>query len=121
MHDNTPLSPVAIEQEMVTSLNSISQSIRKVSDAYDNWKTSELAFKKEYAIAYRNATGSIEDRKQQAIEETMPAAEELKDNEVIYKYMLDHQRAYRDKLSAFQTLAKSVNAAYGAAGRGEGA
>lgn len=114
-----PLNPVQIEKEMVESLNSISKSIKAVSQAYDVWKTAELAFKREYAVAYRNAQGSIEDRKQAATEETMPAAEELKDAEVAYKYMLDHQRAYRDKLSAFQTLAKSVVAAYNAAGTGE--
>lgn len=114
-----PLSPMTIEQEMTTSLNSISQSIKPVSDAYDVWKTAELAFKREYAVAYRNAEGSVEDRKQKATEDTMPAADELKDAEVKYKYMLDHQRAYRDRLSAFQTLAKSVNAAYGAAGTGD--
>lgn len=117
--DNQPLNPVTIEQEMTTSLNSISQSIRPVSDAYDLWKTAELEFKKEFAIAFRNATGSVEDRKQTATEVTAPAAEEMKDAEVKYKYMLDHQKAYRDRLSAFQTLAKSVNAAYGAAGTGE--
>lgn len=114
-----PLNPVTLEEQMTSALNSVSGSIRPVSDAYDAWKTAELAFKKEYAIAYRTAEGSVEDRKQKATADTMPAAEEAKDAEVTYKYLLDHQRAYRDKLSAFQTLAKSVNAAYGAAGRSE--
>lgn len=113
---DAPLNPVSLEQQMVEALNSISQSIRPVSKAYDDWQTSELAFKREYAMAFREAEGSIEQRKQEAIEKTMPAAEEAKDAEVIYKRMLDLQRAYRDKLSAYQTLAKSVNAAYGAAG-----
>lgn len=108
------LNPVSLEQELLETLNSVSRSIKPVSDAYDQWKTAELAFKKEYAIAYRLAEGSIEDRKQKATEDTFPAADEMKDAEVEYKYMLDHQRAYRDKLSALQTLAKSVNAAYGA-------
>lgn len=114
--DSPPLNPALIEQEMRAALNEIGKSIRPVSDAYDRWRTCELAFKREYAMAYREATGSIEDRKQTATEQTMPAAEEAKDAEVVYKRMLDFQRAYRDKLSAYQTLAKSVNAAYGAAG-----
>lgn len=117
--DNQPLNPVSLEQEMVEALNSISKSIKPVSQAYDDWQTSELAFKREYAMTFREAEGSIEQRKQEAIEKTMPAAEEVKDAEVIYKRMLDFQRAYRDKLSAYQTLAKSVNAAYGAAGTGQ--
>ena len=111
-----PLNPVSLEHEITKTLNSVSNSIGKVSEAYDKWKTAELLFKKEYAIAYRTAEGSIEDRKQKATEESYPAADEMKDAEVKYKYLLDHQRAYRDKLSALQTLAKSVNAAYGAVG-----
>lgn len=117
--DQTPLNPVLLEGEMVAALNSISKSIRAVSDSYDAWQTAELAFKREYAVAFREAEGAIESRKQEAIEKTMPAAEEAKDAEVVYKRLLDYQKSYRDKLSAFQTLAKSVNAAYGAAGTGE--
>ena len=116
---DAPLNPVSLEQQMVEALNSISKSIKPVSKAYDDWQTSELAFKREYAMAFRQAEGSIEQRKQEAIEKTMPAAEEAKDTEVIYKRMLDFQRAARDKLSAFQTLAKSVVAAYNSAGTGE--
>lgn len=112
-----PLNPVSLEQEITKALNSVSESIRKVSDAYDTHKTTELEFKRAYAIAYRNADGSVEDRKQQAVADTFEVAEAAKDAEVVYKYMLDHQRAYRDKLSAFQTLAKSVVAAYNVAGR----
>lgn len=111
---DAPLNPVSLEREIVNCTNEISRSIMAVSDAYDRWKTAELAFKREYAMAYREATGSIEDRKQAAVAETMPAAEEAKDAEVIYKRLSDLQRAYRDKLSAFQSLGKSVNAAYGA-------
>ena len=112
-----PLNPVSLEQELLETLNSVSKSIKPVSDAYDAWRTAELTFKKEYAIAYRFAEGSIEDRKQKATEDAHPAADEMKDAEVKYKYMLDHQRAYRDKLSALQTLSKSIVAAYNVAGR----
>lgn len=112
-----PLNPVSLEREITKALNSVSGSIKKVSDAYDAHKTTELEFKKAYAIAYRNADGPVEDRKQQAVADTFEQAEAAKDAEVYYKYLLDHQRAYRDKLSAFQTLAKSVVAAYNVAGR----
>lgn len=117
--DEMPLNPVSLESEMTAALNSISQSIKPVSAAYDAWQTAELAFKREYAMTFRDAEGSIEQRKQEAIEKTMPAAEEVKDAEVVYKRLLDYQRSYRDKLSAFQTLAKSVTAAYNAAGTGQ--
>ena len=111
-----PLNPVTLEQEMIDSLNSISKSIKPVSAAYDAWKTAELAYKREFALAFREAEGSVKDREQAAVLESEAAADEMKDAEVVYKRLLDFQRAYRDRLSAVQTLAKSVNAAYNAAG-----
>lgn len=109
-----PLNPVLIERETVGSLNSISESIRPVSDAYDEFKTAELEYKKAYALAFDAATGSVEDRKQKATLASMDEAFALKDADVLHKRMTDYQRMYRDKLSAFQSLSKSVNAAYGA-------
>ena len=115
------LNPVDLERQIVETVNSISNSIRKVSDAYDAWKTAELAFKADYAMAYMGAEGSIEDRKQMATLQTGESADELRIAEVKYKRLLDYQKAYRDKLSAFQTLQKSVSDAYRMAGRGEAA
>ena len=112
-----PLNPVSLEQEIAKALNSVSESIPKVSRAYDNHKTTELQFKRDYALAFQKAAGSVEDRKQQAVVETYDSALKAQIAEVEYKRLLDYQRAYRDKLSAFQTLAKSVVAAYNVAGR----
>lgn len=116
---NEPLNPVQAESLIRETLNSISRSIRPVSEAYDEYRTAELAFKASYAKAYGAADGSIEDRKQTAVTETMEDADALRVAEVRYKYLLDHQRAYRDKLSAAQTLQKSVLEAYRGAGIGE--
>lgn len=113
------LSPVQIEQEMVKALSSITKSVGPVSKAYDAWKQAELAYKKAYAVAFAGAEGSVEDRKQQATLDTYDAATDMHTAEAQYRYMVDLQKTYRDKLSAFQTLAKSVLAAYGAAGVGE--
>ena len=112
-----PLNPVSLEQEITNALNSVSKSIPEVSQAYDQHKTTELQFKRDYALAFQKAAGSIEDRKQQAVIETYDSALQAQVAEVKYKRLLDYQRAYRDKLSAFQTLAKSVVAAYNVAGR----
>ena len=116
---NEPLNPVQAESLIRATWNSISRSIRPVSDAYDEYRTAELTFKAAYARSYGAAEGSIEDRKQTAVTETMDAADALRVAEVKYKYLLDHQRAYRDKLSAAQTLQKSVLEAYRGAGIGE--
>ena len=74
--DNTPLNPVQIEAELINASNSVAKSIQPVSDAYNDWQQAKLNFKREYAIAYLDATGSVEDRKQIATRDTLPAAEE---------------------------------------------
>lgn len=112
-----PLNPVSLEWEITHALNSVSESIPKVSRAYDKHKTTELQFKRDYALAFQKASGSVEDRKQQAVVDTFDSATAMQVAEIEYKRLLDYQRAYRDKLSAFQTLAKSVVAAYNVAGR----
>lgn len=116
--DDVLLNPVEIGNKLLEASNSAGKSVVPVSEAYDAYKTAELDFKKQYAIKFREAKGSVEDRKQLAIEETHELAEILKDAEVIYKRMLDYQRSYRDKTSVFQTLLKSVDVAYQAAGVG---
>ena len=67
--DNTPLNPVQIEAELINASNSVAKSIQPVSDAYNDWQQAKLNFKREYAIAYLDATGSVEDRKQIATRE----------------------------------------------------
>ena len=55
--DNTPLNPVQIEAELINASNSVAKSIQPVSDAYNEWQQAKLNFKREYAIAYLDATG----------------------------------------------------------------
>ena len=117
--DNTPLNPVQVEAELINASNSVAKSIQPVSDAYNEWQQAKLNFKREYAIAYLDATGSVEDRKQIATRDTLPAAEEEAIAEAKYRRLADFQRSYRDKTSVYQTLAKSVNTAYQVAGTGE--
>ena len=74
--DNTPLNPVQIEAELINASNSVAKSIQPVSDAYNEWQQAKLNFKRAYAIAYLDATGSVEDRKQIATRDTLPAADE---------------------------------------------
>lgn len=120
MSDYQPLNPVQMEQQILEATNLVSRSILAVSDAYDQWQQAELEYKLAYAKAYKEAAGSIEERKQTAILMTEDEAQDLKDYEVIYKRILDYQRAYRDKLSALQSLSKSVVAAYNSQAVGHG-
>ena len=105
--DNTPLNPVQIEAELINASNSVAKSIQPVSDAYNDWQQAKLNFKREYAIAYLDATGSVEDRKQIATRDTLPAAEEEVIAEAKYRRLADFQRSYRDKTSVYQKIGRA--------------
>lgn len=111
-----PLNPVQAEAIVKDSSNAIARSIRPVSDAYDEWTKAKLEFKRAYAVAYGAADGSIEDRKQKAVLDTVEQAEAERVAEAKYRYLKDFQDSYRDKLSSSQTLYRGVQATYGAAG-----
>lgn len=120
MSDYRPLNPVEMEQQILEATNIVAKSVRPVSDAYNDWQQSELAHKLAYAKAYTAAHGSIEERKQIAALATEAEAQKLIEAEVVYKRLLDYQRSYRDKLSALQSLSKSVVAAYNSQAVGHG-
>src|SRR5699024_12264458 len=113
------LNPVQLEAELINSSNSIAKSIHPVSGAYHDWQKGKFNFNGESAIAYLDATGSVDDRKQIATRDTLPAAEGEAIAEAKYRRLADFQRSYRDKTSVYQTLAKSVTTAYQVAGTGE--
>ena len=118
--DYRPLNPVEMEQQILEATNIVAKSVRPVSDAYNDWQQAELAHKLAYAKAYTSAQGSIEERKQVAALATEDEAQKLIEAEVVYKRLLDYQRSYRDKLSALQSLSKSVVAAYNSQAVGHG-
>lgn len=120
MSEYRPLNPVEMEQQILEATNIVAKSVRPVSDAYNTWQQSELAHKLAYAKAYTSAQGSIEERKQIAALATEAEAQKLIEAEVVYKRLLDYQRSYRDKLSALQSLSKSVVAAYNSQAVGHG-
>lgn len=116
MSEYAPLNPVQIEQQISEAVTQISRSIRPVSEAYNTWQKAELEFKKVFAEYFVSESGSVEDRKQKAVLNSYDAATAARVAEAKYKRLLDFQRSFRDQLSALQSVQKSVNAAYQAAG-----
>lgn len=117
---NQPLNPVQLENEILATTNSVVGSIPKVSEAYNTWQQAVLEQKKAFAKTYLTSKGSVEERKQQATLHTMDTATAEIVAEVTYRRLLDYQKAYREKLSAYQSLTKSVVAAYQSQGSGYG-
>lgn len=115
-----PLNPVEMETQIRKAANQCAEIIDPVSQAYDRWQSEKLALELELAKAFKEATGSVELRKNIATIVTYDQAMKTKDAEVVYRRLSDFQRSYRDKLSALQTLSKSVLASYNIGGGGAG-
>lgn len=116
MSKYAPLNPVQIEQRIIEAVNQISRSVRPVSEAYNAWQRAELDFKAAFARAFLGSEGPMEERKQRAVAGTVDEALAARVAEGEYKRLLDFQKSFRDQLSALQSVQKSVNAAYQAAG-----
>ncbi|MBY0795023.1 hypothetical protein [Corynebacterium parakroppenstedtii] len=116
MSEYAPLNPVQIEQQISEAVTQISRSIRPVSEAYNTWQKAELDFKAAFARVFLDADGPMEERKQRAVAGTVDEALAARVAEGEYKRLLDFQRSFRDQLSVLQSVQKSVNAAYQAAG-----
>lgn len=116
MSDYVPLNPVQVEQRIIEAVTQIARSIRPVSEAYDAWQKAELDFKVASARVYLSSDGPVKERDQKAVVETADEALAARVAEGEYRRLKDFQESFRDQLSALQSVQKSVNAAYQAAG-----
>ena len=117
--DNTPLSPVQVEEHIRELVNRIAKGIQVCSKRYAEFLDADRLFDREYAQAYLAAEGSIKDREMKARAETMPAREERDIADAAYKHADRLSKALDSELRAFQSLGASVRQMYANAGRGE--
>ena len=117
--DNTPLSPVQIEEHIRELVNRIAKGIQVCSQRYSEFLDADRLFDREYAQAYLAADGSIKDKEQTARLETMPAREERDVADAAYRHADRLAKALDLELRAYQSLGASVRQMYANAGRGE--
>ena len=117
--DNTPLSPVQVEEHIRELVNRIAKGIQVCSKRYSEFLDADRAFDREYAQAYLEAEGSIKDKEMQAKVQTMPAREERDIADAAYRHADRLSKALDSELRAFQSLGASVRQMYANAGRGE--
>ena len=117
--DNTPLSPVQIEEHIRELVNRIAKGIQVCSQRYSEFLDADRLFDREYAQAYLAADGSIKDKEAAARIETMPAREERDIADAAYRHADRLSKALDSELRAFQSLGASVRQMYANAGRGE--
>lgn len=113
------LNPVQVEQAIREAVNVVAQGVDVVTQRLAAYREAQRKFDLAWAHAYMTAQGAVEERKQQAMIACMELRESLDVAEVAYKFAERKCRAAESTLSAFQSISRSVNAMYGAAGVGE--
>lgn len=118
---NQVVNPVEVEQNLLRLANDLGRSARGVSEALRAFRDNERAYDLAYARAYARYSGAAHAKRYAADELTMDEREKRDDAEVVWKYSAQRARALELELSAWQTIARSVGAMYGAAGVSGGA
>lgn len=113
------LNPVEIEQGIVAAADEVAHGVKIVSDALERYREAEHLFDIAWASEYMRATGPVEERKQTCVLKTVEQRKAMDIAEVAYKYADRRCRAAENRMSAYQTLSKSVTAMYKTAGTGE--
>jgi|GEM_PF-973001 len=119
-NDDEVLSPVQVEQLVRKFANDISRGVRVVSDAQRKYKTATRIYDHAYAVAYMAHTGPQSEKKYAAEKATQQERTEADAAEVAFRHAERQMKALETQLSAAQTIAKSINQMYGAAGSGRG-
>lgn len=109
-----PLNPVEVEEAIRASAARVASSARIVSSRLKMYREAQRAFDKAEARAYLAHTGPAHARKYQIALD--PQVDQLRDVMDVAEVALENARRSAKgaelELSAWQTLAKSVNAAY---------
>ena len=113
------LNPVTVEAEIVAAANEVSEGVNVVSRYLEAFRTADRNFDAAWAMAYMQAKGPVEERKQTAVLATLEQRQALDAAEVAYKYAERRCKAAESRLSAYQSVYKGVRGMYGAAGTGE--
>lgn len=119
MGESRVLNPVDIEAGILAASNEVAKGVDEWSKAHQAFLAAEEAFDLKWARCYMSSSGPVEERKQHCTIETAEEKHALNQATVLYKYVDRRLKAAESRLSAYQTLSKSVTAAYQSAGRGE--
>ena len=119
MSDSRVLNPVDIEKGILAASAEVAKGVDEYSRAHTAFLEAEHTFDVAWASCYEQTTGPVEERKQHCVLATTEEKQALNRATVLFKYVDRRLRAAESRLSAYQTLSKSVTAMYQSAGRGE--
>lgn len=114
------LNPVDVEQTVAKTVVDIAHGVRGVSERHRSKLSADRLYDHAYAVGYMAHEGPQTEKKYAAEKATQQERIAKDVAEVAYQHALRQMRALQGKLSAFQTIAKSVNQMYGASVSGRG-
>lgn len=115
-----PLNPVELEEIIRALANEIARGVPIVSQAQAAAAESERIYDHAFAVAYLAHSGPQAEKKYAAEKATQRERAEKERDFLAFEHAKRQMKALEGKLSAHQTLAKSVTQMYGAAGSGRG-
>lgn len=111
-----PLNPVEIEQAIRDAVTTVEQGIDACTVRLSKYKQADAAYDLAFAQAYMEYAGAAHAKKYAAEIATGAERQARDEAEVAWRYAERRMKSAELTLSAYQTLAKSITAAYGAAG-----
>jgi len=113
---DSPLNPVDVERKIEEVKNRIASGVKVVTAAERDRKAKKREFDLAWAHAFKRAEGSVEDRKQQAVIDSMPHREAADNAEIAFKHAERTAEALTKELFAWQSINNTIRAMYNAAG-----
>jgi hypothetical protein len=110
-------TPDTLLQQLDAIRVQLSRSAEDIRDAEINAGEAERDYKRESALAYRRATGSIDDRKQQAILDCEEFAKQRDRTAAVVNYLKMRRSNLEIEQSNLQTQARLVDLALGRSAR----
>lgn len=111
------VNPVEVEQAIRQLANEIGMGVKTVSDALEQFRLAERNYDRAFARAYMEYVGPAHERKYAAELATEKERDARDAAEVAWRYAERVSKSQETEMSGWQTIAKSVTAMYGAAGR----
>lgn len=114
------LNPVDVENGIRAAIRAIATGVRVVSAAHKAKVDADRIYDHAFAVAFLTYEGPANAKKYAAEKLTQQERTNRDVAEVAYQHAQRQMRALEGKLSAYQTIAKSVTQMYGASGSGRG-
>ena len=112
-------TPDQIINDLEEVRNHAARGARELEKAERDFLAAKREHDREYALAYKRASGPVEDRKQQAVIDSDSFAQAMDDAQIVLNYVKAKARSLDSQQSNLQTQARLVEITFRLAGVGQ--